>query len=146
MKPMREAGVWTTGWQESAPVVVPGVGDSPGVQPVPPPGGGSPPPAQGFPPILWVFLLVLVFMIVLTSLSGRRERKRREAMIAGLKRGDRVQTMGGILGTIVDLTDTDMVLRVDEATNTRVRFMRSAVQQVLRDAAEGPSRDGGGKA
>jgi preprotein translocase subunit YajC len=41
--------------------------------------------------------------------------------------------VGGIIGTVVDLTSTEMVLRVDESSNTRIRFARSAVQQVLRE-------------
>ena len=53
-----------------------------------------------------------------------------------MKRGDRVQTVGGEIGTVVDLTESEMTLRVDETSNTRIRFARSAIQQVLKEGKE----------
>jgi len=72
----------------------------------------------------------------MTSMSGRKQKKQREQMLGSLKRNDKVLTSSGIIGTVADLTDHEMVLRVDEASNTRIRFARSAVQQILRDAKE----------
>jgi preprotein translocase subunit YajC len=69
----------------------------------------------------------------MTTMAGRKEKKKRAQMLSGVKRGDRVQTIGGEIGSIVELSDTEMVLRVDEASNTRIRFARSALQQVLRE-------------
>ena len=39
--------------------------------------------------------------------------------------------------SVADLNDTEMTLRVDEASNTRIRFARSAVQQVVREGEAG---------
>lgn len=98
------------------------------------PGQGQ--PGGGFGSMIWPLLLIMVLFILFTSLSGRKERKKRAEMLGGLSRNDRVQTIGGIIGTVIELSNDEMVLRVDEASNTRVRFARSAVQQVLR-----PSKD-----
>lgn len=85
------------------------------------------------------FFLIIAMMIglmLIMSMSGRKQRKERDKMLSGVKRNDRVQTVGGVIGTVIELTDSEMVLRVDEASNTRIRFARSAIQQVLREGKE----------
>jgi preprotein translocase subunit YajC len=101
-------------------------------------GGGS---APGFPNMFWILILGMLAVIVMSSLSGRKQEKQRRALLSAVKRGDKVQTSGGVLGTVVELTDHEMVLRVDEASNTRIRFTRAALQQVLRESKEGPKGD-----
>jgi preprotein translocase subunit YajC len=100
------------------------------------PPGTQAQPGGGFGPIIWLILLMFIGLMLINSMSGRRQRKEREKMITAIKRNDRVQTVGGVIGTVVELTDSEMVLRVDETSNTRIRFARSAVQQVLREAKE----------
>ena len=80
-----------------------------------------------------LFLLMLVVMFVVMSGGQRKEKKKREAMLKALKKGDRIQTIGGILGSIVEVRDTEVVVKVDENANTRLRFARSAIQAVLED-------------
>ena len=57
-------------------------------------------------------------------------------MLSSLEKGDKVQTAGGIIGTITDLKDTEVTLKVDENTNTKMKFARSAVSTVLRDKSD----------
>lgn len=95
--------------------------------------GGGGPGGFGF---LWIMMAVMVLFVLMTSMSGRKEKRKREAMLSALKRGDRVQTTGGIVGTIIELGDHEAVLRVDEATNTRIRFIRGAIQHVLRESKD----------
>jgi preprotein translocase subunit YajC len=102
----------------------------------PPAGGGG--GGGGGGSFIWLLMVFLVVMVVMTSMTGRREKKRREAVMAALKKGDRVQTLGGIIGTIIELSDNEAVLRVDEVSNTRIRFARTAIQGVLREAKPGP--------
>lgn len=102
-------------------------------------------------PFLLILLGFLAFMLITSFLGGRKERKARAAMLSGLSSNDRVQTTGGIIGTVVEVrAEEDMVvLRVDDASNTRIRFARGAVAHVLKKAnapaaqAEGkPAADG----
>jgi preprotein translocase subunit YajC len=109
----------------------------PGTVPGPGPGGGggsATPP--GFGSLLWPILLVFLVVIVISSMTNRKETKRRRLMLSDLGKGDKVQTLGGIIGTIAEMHDQEVVLRVDEASNTRIRFSRSAIQQVLRSGRE----------
>lgn len=110
---------------------------------VAPGGPTSPAPARapgGFgPEMLFLMLGLMVFMFAMTALSGRKEKRRRAELLSSIQRHDRVQTMGGIIGTVVEVHDDEIVLKVDEATNTRIRFTRQSVQQVLKKASESRS-------
>jgi preprotein translocase subunit YajC len=87
-------------------------------------GGGG---FLGFPVIL---LLVLGVMVVLMMTSQRREKKRKQEIQSALKKGAKVQTAGGILGTVIEVRDEEVIVKVDESANTRLRFARSAIQSV----------------
>ena len=97
--------------------------------------GGTPPPGwfqllQGplFPLMVGVLILYLfVFR------SKRQTDKKRTDMLSNLKRGDKVQTIGGILGTVVEARDSDVLLKVDESSNTKIRFSRNAIHRVVEE-------------
>lgn len=95
-------------------------------------GGGGPPGLLGSPLIPLALGLVLFWWIL--SRGRRKEQRRYQQMLAELKKNDRVQTIGGILGTVVDVRDNEVVLKVDESSNVKVRFNRGAIKEVLRDA------------
>ena len=56
-------------------------------------------------------------------------------MLDALKKNDRVQTIGGVLGTVVDVRDNEVLVKVDETNNVKIRFNRTAIKEVLQDAA-----------
>jgi preprotein translocase subunit YajC len=86
-------------------------------------------PAQGMQMMLWLpLLLMLVFMVGMSMWSGRKEKKKREELMSAIKRGDKVQTYGGIIGTVHEDTGDEIVLRVEEG---RIRFAKSSIQNVL---------------
>ena len=76
--------------------------------------------------ILFGFLGLMLFM---TSSAGRKQRKQHEALMASLKKRDRVVTTGGVMGVVVDVFDDRVVLKVDESTNTRMTFVREAISR-----------------
>jgi preprotein translocase subunit YajC len=57
-------------------------------------------------------------------------------MLADLKKNDRILTRGGILGTVVGIKENEVVLKVDETTNTKMTFLKDAVWQVVQDDTE----------
>lgn len=102
-----------------------------GAQTNQPPPGNQDGFGSSLPSILMIVLLVV--MVVVMTTGQRREKKKRQSMLAALKKGDKVQTVGGIIGTIVDIREDEIVLKVDETANTRLRFNRSAIQGVLQE-------------
>lgn len=95
----------------------------------PPPSG----PAGLFNNMLFPLILMLAVFWFIMSRGKSKERKRYEDMLNSLKRNDRVQTIGGIIGTVVDVRDNEVVLKVDESTNTKMRFLRGAIKEVFRE-------------
>jgi len=86
------------------------------------------------------FLIILLMMTAVflpTIFAGKKQKKQRARMLASLRKHDRVQTIGGVIGVIADVREHEVVVKVDDAANTRIRFARSAIQQVLRRAGSG---------
>ena len=86
-------------------------------------------------------LLALGVMYWIMMRGQRKERKKQQDMLGAIKRNDRVQTIGGILGTVVDVRETELVLKVDETSNVKLRFNRAAVKEVI-ESAPGPADKG----
>jgi preprotein translocase subunit YajC len=74
--------------------------------------------------------MVLVFAIFFFLLirPQQRERQRRESMLANLKKGDRVVTTGGLIGTVMGLNERVVTLRI--ADSVRVECLRSAISGI----------------
>ncbi len=87
-------------------------------------------PLGGSSFLLFVFLAV-AGLLVFSIFGQRRDKKKRESMLSNLKKHDKVQTVGGVIGSIVDVRKDLVVLKVDESSNTRITFARSAIQQIL---------------
>jgi preprotein translocase subunit YajC len=96
--------------------------------------GGWPELLRG--PLVPILLILLVFYIFVMR-SKRGETRKREEMLHGLTRGDRVQTIGGMLGTVVEVRDNEVLVKVDESSNTKVRFVRSAIHRVVEEEKSG---------
>ena len=97
----------------------------------PPTGAPVSPAAQLFPFALMI--AVVAFLLLSARGQKKREKRVREQMFAGLSKNDRVQTIGGVIGTIMSVKDTEVVLKVDETTNTKMTFIKSAIQRVISD-------------
>lgn len=87
--------------------------------------------------MLWIGVIMVVVMVLTSTRAGKKERKKREELMASLRRGDRVQTIGGMIGKVVELRDDEVVLE-GENPGSKFRFARSAVQQVIR-ASDSPA-------
>ena len=73
----------------------------------------------------------------------RKKQRQTKDMLAALKKNDRVVTAGGLYGTVVNIPPNtgDVVLRVDENNNTRIRVLRSSILRVIGDG-EGEQAEG----
>ncbi len=80
-----------------------------------------------------IMMVVLVGMIVFSMFGGRKQKKRRSAMLDSLQKRDSVLTRGGVFGTIVELKPDRVVLKVDESSNTRITVLRDSIEQVTAD-------------
>jgi preprotein translocase subunit YajC len=76
--------------------------------------------------ILVVFFAVFYFLLIRPQ--RRREREHR-ALLSSLKRGDRVMTAGGIIGTIEDIDENEVVLAVEEG---KLRIAKSSIVEKVK--------------
>ena len=70
-------------------------------------------------------------MILFSFVSSRREKKKRDQLLGNIKKHDKVLTIGGVVGTVVEVKDAEIILKVDETSNTRITFTKSAISQVI---------------
>jgi preprotein translocase subunit YajC len=104
-------------------------------------GGGGAAAAGGDPTFLYLMFGLIILWFVILIFGQRREAKRKAGMINSLKKHDRVQTVGGVIGSIVEVKPDTVVLKVDESSNTRITFMKSAVVGVIKEGAVEPAKD-----
>jgi preprotein translocase subunit YajC len=76
--------------------------------------------------ILVVFFAVFYFLLIRPQ---RRRQKEHQVLISSLKRGDRVMTAGGIIGTIEDIEENEVILVVEEG---KLRVARSSIAEKVK--------------
>ena len=86
--------------------------------------------------------LVLIFGVFYFLLIRPQQQKQKELrnMISAVRRGDRVVTGGGIIGTVAKIANNDEVL-IDIAENTRVRVLRATITSVLAKPVPASAKD-----
>jgi preprotein translocase subunit YajC len=77
---------------------------------------------------LFLMIGLLVMMIGFSFLASKKEKKRREALMSALKKGDRIVTSSGIVGEIHELLDNEVVLRLEEG---RMRLSKASIATIL---------------
>ena len=95
------------------------------------PTGGSQNVMGLFP--IALMLGLVVFMLLSARSQKKREQREKESMYSRMTRNDRVLTIGGIIGTVMSVKDNEVVLKVDETTNTKMTFLKTSVQRILAD-------------
>lgn len=88
--------------------------------------------------VIWPFLLMIAVFYFLLIRPQQKRQKARNQMLMNLKRGDKVVTIGGLHGTIAEITDDIVVLRVNDVT--KLTFDRNAVNMVVNSEGEGQNQ------
>lgn len=94
-------------------------------------GGAGANPLGGlvqFAPIILIFI-VFYFLFFRPQQQKQKETK---AMLAALRRGDRIVTAGGILATVARVKEGTNEIEVDLAPNIRVTVLRDTITNVVK--------------
>jgi preprotein translocase subunit YajC len=96
-------------------------------------GGGNP---YGLLPGLAIIAVLFYFLMIRPE---RRKQAAHKALLEGLKKNDRVVTIGGMYGVVMNVQrDADEVtIKIDEANNTKVRVTFGAIARVIQDEPSG---------
>jgi len=89
-------------------------------------------PTQSIWGLLLPFVLMFVVFYFLLIRPQQKKQKQRNQMLHQLKKGDKIVTIGGLHGTIVELSDDTAVIRVNDTV--KLTFDRSAISTVSQSA------------
>jgi len=95
--------------------------------------GTKPPPSNMLLYVMLPLLLVYMFFMFRGPKKKQQEHKK---MVSSMSKNDRVRTIGGIYGTVLDVRDDEIVLKIDESTNTKIKVSPQAIAAVLTDKSE----------
>ena len=91
---------------------------------------------QGSSWSMWIMLiLIFVVMWLFMIRPQRKQQKELQKFREGLKKGDKVVTIGGIYGTVAEVKEKSLLLEVD--SNVKIRVDRNSV---VKDFSEAPQQ------
>lgn len=90
-----------------------------------------------FPNVIVIYVLILVVFYVLMIRPQQTQQRKRRDMLAKLRKGDRIVTVGGLHATVHDIDDEQLTLEL--APNFRVKADRAAVSYVRTRKSEAPA-------
>lgn len=85
-------------------------------------------------PLILLFALMYFMMIR----PQQQQQKKRQAMLDALRKGDKVVTIGGIHGTITEIRENVLGLKI--ADKVEIKINRTAVGAVVKQADEKPEK------
>ena len=89
-------------------------------------------PAQGGGMPMWIMLaLIFVVMWFFMIRPQRKQQKELQNFRDGLKKGDKVVTIGGIYGTVCEIKENNVLIEVDN--NVKIRVSKQALVKDFTD-------------
>ena len=77
----------------------------------------------------FIFLFVIMYMLLFRG--PRKQKQQQSKMVQTLSKNDKVRTIGGIMGTVVEIKDDEVVIKIDESNNTKMRITAAAIGKNL---------------
>ena len=86
--------------------------------------------SSGYTTLIFIGLMfVLMYFIVFRG--PQKQKQQHKKMVQTLEKNDRVRTIGGIIGTVVDIKGDEITLKIDESNNTKMKIVSSAIGKNL---------------
>ena len=106
-----------------------------------PGGAGAAKPGGDLLQLLIPIIPIVVLFYFMIMRPQRREQARRQTMLEAVQKNDRIITAGGIYGVVTNVhrEADEVTIKVDEATNTKLRVTLSSIARVLGDEPSDPS-------
>ena len=82
---------------------------------------------------LTVVAMIAIFYFFLIRRQIKQENETKK-MLAALKKGDKIVTIGGIYGTVSSVKENSVVVKVDD--NAKIEFTKSAISKVINETTE----------
>jgi len=115
------------------------------------PAPGTPDAAekQGSPYTLFIMMALIfgVFYFLLIRPQQKKqktEQSKKAEMLKSLRKSDHVMTLGGIYGVVAAVSEDEVVIKVDEKNDVRVRVARDYISKVITDEDEDEDKEAAG--
>ena len=84
-------------------------------------GGAAAAPQAGGGGMRWIMILAMIAIMWLFMIRPqRKQQKELEQFRSGLQKGDKVVTVGGIYGTVLEVNDNKVMLEIDKDVRIKV--------------------------
>ena len=78
--------------------------------------------------VIIIYVVFLAVLILPTMLSNNKKKKQKAALLESLKVGDKITTVGGIQGTLVNIFTETVEMKIDK--NARMTVLKSAIDRI----------------
>jgi len=84
-------------------------------------------PMMQFLPLMIIMFAVMYFLIIRPQ---KQKEKKRKEMITNVRKQDRIVTAGGVHGVVVSVKKNEVIVRIDDAKDVKVKVDKSALTSV----------------
>lgn len=84
-------------------------------------------PMMQFLPLLIIMFAIMYFLIIRPQ---KTKEKKRLAMISNVRKQDKIVTTGGVHGVVVSVKESEVIIRVDDAKDVKLKIDKSAITSV----------------
>jgi len=100
--------------------------------------GGSGGAGMHFMTMMIIIFAIMYFLIIRPQKKKEQERQR---MLDEVKKNDRVVTIGGMHGQVMSVRGDEVIIRIDQSKDVRVKFNKSAVSRIISSAEGEPESE-----
>ena len=86
--------------------------------------------AGGTLPMMLIWAVAIGAMFLLLIRPQKKEQKRMQALIATVEVGDTVLTTSGFYGTVIHVTDEDIIVEFGNNKNCRIPMKKGAIADI----------------
>jgi len=83
---------------------------------------------------LMLFVVIGVLFFVMIIRPQQRQKREHQQMLQALKTGDKVMTVGGIMGMITNVKDNSVIVKI--ADNVKVEVSRSHISRLIQKESD----------
>ncbi|MDD2282897.1 MAG: preprotein translocase subunit YajC [Eubacteriales bacterium] len=80
--------------------------------------------------IIWLLVLVVFFYLFLIR-PQQKQQKQRGEMLNNLKKGDKILNHGGMIGTITEIKEDQIMVRISD--KVEVPMVKEGIARILND-------------
>lgn len=84
-------------------------------------------PMMQFLPLLIIMFAIMYFLIIRPQ---KQKEKKRLEMISNVRKQDKIVTVGGVHGVVVSVKENEVLVRVDDVKDVKLRIDKSAITAV----------------